>query len=544
VNGGRQLVLSGSGAEQREPVRSSPVPLPDLGKASPRLEQCREVVLENLMLSSRGSCWRAITTTLLTWLCLVSLPSAQAQQGALKWEPYTLETVDGRKIPSQLGRLVVPERHGQRAGGQIELALLRIRSTAVSPGPPIVYLAGGPGGSGIALARGPRASVIVALREVADVIALDQRGTGLTKPDLSCPDALNYPVDEPGELGRLTASYTKALNACAERLRSVGVDLAAYNTEESADDLNSLRQALGVEKISIFGSSYGSHLGLAVLRRHPGSIDRAVLSGIEGPDQTLKLPGTIQRQLLLVSRLAAADPEVRKKVPDLMELVATVLKGLEAKPVAIPVAHGPSGSLSAVAVGKFDLQQVAAGLLGTREGQASIPALFWNLWTKNYSSPVVQMAATDIIQQRTGPIGSAMSYAMDCASGASPGRRKLIQNQTSESLLGGDIDFPIPHVCTLCGLSELPEAFRTPLQCAVPTLFISGSLDGRTPPENAEEVRQGFSKSDHVIIEGAGHGNELFVSSPQIKEIILQFMRSGNVAVGRISLGPIQFKEF
>ena len=47
--------------------------------------------------------------------------------------------------------------------------------------------------------------------------------------------------------------------------RSKGVDLAAYNTNESADDLEDLRKALGASKISLWATSYGTHLALATL---------------------------------------------------------------------------------------------------------------------------------------------------------------------------------------------------------------------------------------------------------------------------------------
>src|SRR3546814_18583991 len=54
----------------------------------------------------------------------------------------------------------------------------------------LVYLAGGPGGSGISAAEGPRFELFMALREVADVIALDQRGTGASAVDPDCQPPL------------------------------------------------------------------------------------------------------------------------------------------------------------------------------------------------------------------------------------------------------------------------------------------------------------------------------------------------------------------
>lgn len=51
---------------------------------------------------------------------------------------------------------------------------------------PIIYLAGRPGGSAIRLAKGPRGAVFIKMRTAGDVIALEQRGVGLSKPTLDC----------------------------------------------------------------------------------------------------------------------------------------------------------------------------------------------------------------------------------------------------------------------------------------------------------------------------------------------------------------------
>jgi pimeloyl-ACP methyl ester carboxylesterase len=226
-----------------------------------------------------------------------------------------------------------------------------------------------------------------------------------------------------------------------------------------------------------------------------------------------------------------------------MALIGTVLDRIETAPVTVSVTDPETRAARAVTIGKFDLQQTTLGLLGTREGKASIPALYYSLTVSNFSSPPVQAMAREIIEQRTGPLGSAMGYAMDCASGASSARRQMIERQAAESLLGGDIDFPIPQLCDRCGLRELPASFRAPFQCDIPTLFISGSLDGRTPPANAEEVRRGFRHGQHVIIDGSGHGNELFSSSPEIKAVMLGFMKTGRIIQDRIVLPGFEFKE-
>ena len=57
-----------------------------------------------------------------------------------------------------------------------------------------------------------------------------------------------------------------------------------------------------------------------------------------------------------------------------------------------------------------------------------------------------------------------------------------------------------------------------------------------------EEVRQGFPNSHHMVIDGAGHGNDLFVSSPQILQVTMEFIKTGSVAVRRIELPPLRFE--
>jgi pimeloyl-ACP methyl ester carboxylesterase len=72
-------------------------------------------------------------------------------------------------------------------------------------------------------------------------------------------------------------------------------------------------------------------------------------------------------------------------------------------------------------------------------------------------------------------------------------------------------------------------------------LFISGTFDVRTPVSNAEEVRKGFPNSEHLIIEGAVHSDPLFLSSPKIKEVMLEFMKGRKVSTTRIALPPLKF---
>src|SRR5215210_98310 len=121
--------------------------------------------------------------------------AAQRKAGDLTIKPYVFENQKGEKVDAEFGTLVVPENRRDPQSNLIELAFVRFKSTSRTPGAPIVYLAGGPGGSGIGTATGSRFPLFMAMREVGDVVAFDQRGTGYSKPNLGCYERWDLPLD-------------------------------------------------------------------------------------------------------------------------------------------------------------------------------------------------------------------------------------------------------------------------------------------------------------------------------------------------------------
>jgi pimeloyl-ACP methyl ester carboxylesterase len=462
--------------------------------------------------------------------------TSSQKAGDIKIEPYVFQGPKGEKVDAELGRLIVPENRKNMASRMIELAFVRFKSTSKNPGHPIIYLAGGPGGSGIATARGSRFPLFMAMREVADVIAFDQRATGMSRPSIGCSETLNYPLDKPGEREELLRLYRDRSRACAERLKSQGVDLAGYNTNENADDLEDLRKALGAEKISLWSISYGTHLALTTIRRHEKSISKVILAGTEGPPHTIKLPNQVQENLEKINRLVKADPDLSRQIPDLLTMMKSVLDGLDKQPVTFET----NSENTRVVMSKFDLQRLTASVVGN-EQIAAMPAVYYALHKGNLSSNALLPIRQRLIGERRGSIGSAMIFAMDCASGVSPERLQLIKNQSRQTLLGDAIDFPFPGICEGWNVPDLGEVFRSPVKSKIPVLFISGTLDARTPISNAEEVRSGFPNNVHLIIEGAVHSDPLFLSSPEIKNVMMEFMTDKPISTTRIKLPPMKF---
>jgi len=234
------------------------------------------------------SCRIAVSFALLL-LAKVSLAAP-----TITLESTTYQPAVGDPVAAEMGTLVVPESRRNPSDKTVSLKFVRFASTSDNPGSPIVYLAGGPGGSGIESARGTRFPLFMAMREFGDVIALDQRGTGKSEPSMGCSERYMIAFDKPLNRAEAEAAMAGAMAQCFTRLRAEGIEPNAYSTVESADDLNDLRIALGAKKLSLWGISYGSHLALATLRAHGVHIDRAILAGIEPLDATLKLPSDQQ----------------------------------------------------------------------------------------------------------------------------------------------------------------------------------------------------------------------------------------------------------
>jgi pimeloyl-ACP methyl ester carboxylesterase len=473
---------------------------------------------------------------LITVLLMMLTASANAQAGTLKIKPYTFENEKGEKVESEFGSLLVPENRSNPQSNLIELAFVRFKSTAKNPGPPIVYLAGGPGGSGIFTAKGTRFPLFMALREIADVIAFDQRGTGYSKPNLGCYERFALPLDVAPSREAALQELRKNARGCVSYWRDIQrVDLTGYNTNESADDLEDLRKALGARQISLWSISYGTHLSFATMRRHPKSIHRAILAGIEGPDHTHKLPSNIQKHLEDLAALIKADPEIGKEIPDFLGLMKSVFDRLDTQPETVEIVDQRTKLKTKVIVNKFVLQYIVANNIGTGV-TARFPALFYRAAKGDFTNP-----AQVWLNQSRSEIGSAMSYMMDCASGETAARRSIIEKEAKVSLLEDLANFPFPDVCQEWKAPDLGDAFRSPLRSDVPVLFISGTLDARTPVSNAAEYLTGFTNGTHMIVEGAVHSDPLFLSSPKIKEGMMEFLRGQPVTVTKISGPRMQF---
>jgi pimeloyl-ACP methyl ester carboxylesterase len=451
---------------------------------------------------------------------------AQPQAG-----PFRFKGWRGQEVDAERGFFEVPEDRRIPGSRKIRLGYVRFASTAARPGPPIVYLAGGPGGEGTGAATGPRFPIFMALRAVADVIAFDQRGTGLSTSIPERPVSKRAPpvFTEAG----LTSYFRTEFQEAWVDWTKAGVAMTGYNTEQNADDIDDLRRHLGAEMIDLWGTSYGSHLALSILKRHGDRVNRVALSSLEGQDQTVKRPARVDELLRQVDALLGADPAARAAIPDLSALMRRVHAKLEAQPATTRVKL--NGAPGEIRMGGFGVQMLAGGLIANPNTLAMLPGLYLAL----------DAGKTDVLAPFLGDVNDLLSFrgmpeAMDLASGISPRKLALVRREAKTAVVGAALNFPMPQLLGAVPGVDLGEGFRAPFHINNPSLLIAGTLDGRTPMAEQDEVAAQFQRKSRVIVENAGHN--VFEAHPDVQPLLVRFFKGEAVADTRLSLPPPKFK--
>ncbi|MGE5177128.1 MAG: alpha/beta fold hydrolase [Hyphomicrobiales bacterium] len=467
----------------------------------------------------------------------IALGTASWPLDSLAVSPYVIHALDGVDHEAELLRLGVPETHASPTGRHIVIALLRFRSTAVAPGPPIVFLPGGPGYPGSLLARAPfYVKLFERLRSQSDVLVLDQRGAGFSVPNLQCVTKGSLPPDAFASGEKVTIALGTMLRPCVRLIRDDGVDVSAYNTRESAEDLEDLRRVLGADRLRLIGASYGTELALEYVRLHGDRVDRVVLAGTRGPDQAYQLPSTVDVQLRRFSTLVATDPDFGPTLPDFAGAVRHELETLRWRPASLVIRDAKSGKRVRVTVGDIGLQAIVAADMSDWVRGVFLPAMVASL--ARGDSALFTKRVEDLYNDQGGGI-SVMQVAVDCASGGSPERIAQVAREAKTSLLGNVRNVLMnPAFCDLVGGADLGPAFREPIESDVPALFLSGSNDGITPPFEAEAVAWGFPQGVHLVVRNGWHDTLPFAA---VQDAVADFFAGQDLRGRRLEIPEPRF---
>jgi pimeloyl-ACP methyl ester carboxylesterase len=432
------------------------------------------------------------------------------------------KTMDNKTTDAFEGYIEVPENRNKTNSRLIPVKYVRFPATGNKSGSPIVYLSGGPGGSGIDTAKYPnfRFPLFMAMREFGDVIALDQRGTGSSKTAPKCVSSHTLPLMTKLTNDLVSLLYQKAAEECVVFWQKQDVDILGYTTTQNALDIDDLRKHLTAEQVTLWGISYGSHLAFSAMKELKGKINKVIIASAEGLNQTVKLPSETDAYFARLQQAINTQKEAKKAYPDIIKLMHRVHNKLEQTPITVSIPQ-KDGFFVDMLFQKIHLQIVASSMIADpHRGVKSLLMLYKTLDQSNNNS-LIEILKRGYFDNK--PISfNAMSFAMDIASGITDKRLALVKQQAKTSLLGLALNFPMPQLNNAVKGLDLGDRFREAPISNIPTLLLTGTLDGRTYLNSQKNATKGLSNLTQVQVINAGHN--LFMVSPEITKIIKLFL--------------------
>jgi len=383
------------------------------------------------------------------------------------------------------GNLVVYEDRVAR-GRTIRVHYIKFKSS-MQTGRATIYLDGGPGGDGegiVSYANALGATFLGGLMGDGDFLVISQRGTALSQPFLDCsqPDCSDF---------------------------AAMADLRAYNTAYNADDVDDLRAALGYEKLNLYGISYGSRLGLEVLRRHGDNVRSAVIEGLV-PSQVIwpaAIPASFYSALNGLNTACQNAGACGTAYGNLVTKFSTGVDALNANPALVSSPQGDwelDGNTYAYLLFRF---------FYSRSTFQYLPLMISDLAVRR----------TDRIASFLGQFGgggggggisAGLYYGVVCGELFNPPDANAFDAanagvpQNIKDLFGGSWQSMLAQ-CQEWPKHSLAATMKQPVTSAVRTFVSSGRQDPITPPSFGNIAAQTLSNSFHVVHESSGHGATL-----------------------------------
>jgi pimeloyl-ACP methyl ester carboxylesterase len=394
--------------------------------------------------------------------------------------------------------------------GTITLAMRRHRSPVGESKDAVIALAGGPGQSAIPFLS-QFGQVLGPIASTRDVIAFDQRGTGLSHP-LSCP-----------AFEHLTGGVSPgAVAICAGQ---IGPTRGLYTTADTVADIEAIRQAAGYEKLVLYGTSYGTKVAERYAQEYPIHVEALVLDSVVPPsgpepfDETTF--GAVGRVLRQLCGAGACAHITRKPVRDLAGLV----KHMRHRFVSGRVIDG-DGVAHTTRISSNDL--IGILIEGDLDPilRSEFPAAVRSA-TKGDTAALARLMTRAEGQPEGGEpelsegFDSPLYYSTICDetvfpwNGSASPKTRLLEALTALRAQPAGVFAPFTSANALA-VSDVPvcadwpytpggpEVDGAPLP-NVPALILSGADDLRTPTANARAVAAQIPDAHLLVVPNTGH---------------------------------------
>jgi pimeloyl-ACP methyl ester carboxylesterase len=208
----------------------------------------------------------------------------------VQWTKCVPASADSDVLSSaECGWLSVPIDYSKPDGDVAQIRMIRFKATGQKIGS-LVINPGGPGESGIEAAASRATALPESVRQHFDLVGFDPRGVGLSRPAVWCNsdeenDKLRAEplVDySPAGVEHMEQETKDFVGRCVDKMGKEF--LANVGTASVAKDLDAIRQALGDQKLTYLGYSYGTRIGSTYAEAYPQNVRAMILDGAVDPN--------------------------------------------------------------------------------------------------------------------------------------------------------------------------------------------------------------------------------------------------------------------
>lgn len=414
--------------------------------------------------------------------------------------------------PVECGVVSVFEDRAAARGRTIDVHFVVARANQTPAREAVFLFAGGPGEGSTDMAGGA-AGWLRPLRASLDLVFVDQRGTGQSHP-LSCPSALDaHPASVFGHV-----FDPAAVARCRDTL-SRDADLTKYTTDLAVADVDDVRSALGYERISLYGVSYGTRMAQAYLRRFPSRVRSIVLDGVVPFDNAIPVTyaASAQRSLERVFTACAALPSCRSSHPHPATDFERVLQRFDRGPVETRVDTNRAGGTT-VSMSRGDFAYAVRGIL-YENATSRLPDM---LSKAAASGDLSEFATAYWLRAKTigAAVADGLHFSVFCAEDVPFPTDRQVDTASAGTFLGRYLFDEYRAACGAWRRAALADDARTPVLSRVPTLLVSGAFDPVTPPAFADRVAKSLPVSLKIVSPLDGHGVTLGCAMPAVLYVL------------------------
>ena len=381
-------------------------------------------------------------------------------------------------------------------------------------GPPVQYIAGGPGGAAWLEAEniGFWLEWMEETRWGGDLVLYDQRGVGLSEPALACPELqqlrrelLPLPLPTEEAYRRVRA----ASRACHDRIIAQRIDLARFNTRSNAADAIDLMRAMGLAEWDVYAVSYGTRVALEMMRSAPQHLRSAVLDSPYPPEVNAELSDAwlLQRSMELFSRICDLAAECTQSPQELDLLLERAFARVERELIRLSVRDPDTGEDIAVVYDHEDLAWLLFDAMYQWDAIPHLPESVRALAHGRLDTHMRGLIQDGVDALLDDTVSDAVATSVECHDGGPIDLRDALHQlelyPRTAAIKRLDWQY---HACRFWASGEAAAEFRTPVVSDVPALLLAGEFDPVTPPEWAQSAQRHLRNANLFIFPAVGHG--------------------------------------